>query len=108
MFGTCSNHVWNAQVTKNRGRIKKYDKKNKEKIGKDFEAYKRSPWVQPLVTSLKIREKKIATTACWLKQCGPAIHTRIELNDSNFLRDGSPVHNINSEGTNNNCKKIVL
>ena len=80
-------------------------------MGEDFEAYKRSPWIQlvPVLRDLMIfkwintyKEKKVATA--WLKQWGPTIHTRIELNSYNLLRGGSPAHNNNSEGINSGDK----
>ena len=111
-FGMCSYHAWNAWVKKHRGKFKKYDK-NKKRMGEDFEAYKRSPWIQlvPILRDLMIfkwintyKEKKVATA--WLKQWGPTIHTRIELNSSNLLRGGLPAHNNNSEGINSGDKSF--
>jgi hypothetical protein len=97
---------------KHRGKFKKYDK-NKKQMGEDFEAYKRSPWIQ-LVSILRdlmifkwintYKEKKVATA--WLKQSGPTIHTRIELTSSNLLRGGLPAHNNNSEGINSGDKSF--
>ena len=51
-FGMCSYHAWNAWVKKLRGQFKKYDKNNKKRMGEDFEAYKRSPWIH-VVTFLR-------------------------------------------------------
>jgi hypothetical protein len=48
------------------------------------------------------KEKKVA--AAWLKQWGPTIHTRIELNSSNLLRGGLPAHNNSSKGINSGDK----
>ena len=82
-------------------------------MGEDFEAYKRSPWIQlvPILRDLMIfkwintyKEKKVASA--WLKQWGPTIHTRIELNISNLLRGGLPAHNNNSEGINSGDKSF--
>ena len=50
------------------------------------------------------KEKKVATA--WLKQWGPTIHTRVELNDSNLIRGGLPAHNNNSEGSNSGHKSF--
>ena len=89
------------------------ERRTKEKIGKDLEAYKRSPWIHlvPFLWELMIfkwintyKEKKVATA--WLKQWGPTIHTRVKLNDSNLFRGGLPAHNINSEGANSGDKSF--
>ena len=89
-------------VKKQRGHFKKYGDKNKKRMGEDFEAYKRSPWIHlvPFLRDLMIfkwintcKEKEVAS-AWWLKQWGPKdIHTRVELNDSNLLRGGLTAHN---------------
>ena len=109
----CSYHAWwNAWVKKHRGKFKRYDK-NKKRMAEDFEAYKRSPWIQlvPILRDLIIfkwtntyKEKKVATA--WLKQWGPIIHTRIELNSSNLLRGGLPALNNKSEGINSGDKSF--
>ena len=77
-------------------------------MGDDFEAYKRSPWIQlvPILCDLLIF-KWINTYKEKKKQWGPTIQTRIELNtSSNLLRGGLPAHNNNSEGINSGDKSF--